>query len=156
LVSGSWRTNGGELAALGFDAGRAQEAEAAAAEDQEPMRVLAEHRGMYVVAGANGECDGETIADIEQHGVATFLQELRDLLKAGKYRPQPVRRRYIPKPDGEQRPLGIPTVQDRVVQAAAKLVLEPVFEADFEDCSHGFRPKRGATGALETIRLVGG
>jgi len=105
--------------------------------------------------GAAG-VDGQTLADVERQGVGAFLEDVRATLESGGYRPKPVRRRYIPKPDGKQRPLGIPTVRDRVVQAAAKLVLEPVFEADFEDCSHGFRPRRGATGALETIRLVGG
>jgi len=105
--------------------------------------------------GAAG-VDGQTLADVERYGVPRFLAEIRDTLKAGKYRPQPVRRRYIEKSDGRQRPLGIPTLRDRVVQAAAKIVLEPIFEADFKDCSHGFRPKRDATGALETIRLVGG
>jgi len=105
--------------------------------------------------GAAG-IDGETLSMIEQGGVAEYLLELQQRLRSGRYWPQPVKRQYIPKPDGTQRPLGIPTVRDRVVQAAAKLVVEPIFEADFKDCSHGFRPKKSATHALETIRLVGG
>jgi retron-type reverse transcriptase len=105
--------------------------------------------------GAAG-VDGESLKTIERQGVGPFLEDVAQRLRDGRYRPQPVRRRYIPKSDGSQRPLGIPTVRDRVVQAAAKLVLEPIFEADFRDCSHGFRPRRGATGALETIRLYGG
>jgi group II intron reverse transcriptase/maturase len=105
--------------------------------------------------GAAG-IDGETLSMIEQRGVEEFLQDIQHRLQAGRYWPQPVRRQYIPKPDGTKRPLGIPTVRDRVVQAAAKLVVEPIFEADFKECSYGFRPRRSATGALETIRLVGG
>jgi group II intron reverse transcriptase/maturase len=104
--------------------------------------------------GAAG-VDAETIADIEGYGVERFLSELQAVLRAGKYRPQAVLRRYIPKADGRKRPLGIPTVRDRVVQAAAKLVLEPIFEADFKDCSYGFRPGRSTTQALEKLRVEG-
>ncbi len=103
--------------------------------------------------GAAG-IDGETLQAIEALGVERMLAELRELLVAGRYRPQAVRRVYIPKPGrlGERRPLGIPGVRDRVVQAAAKLVLEPIFEASFLPCSFGFRPRRSAHQALECIR----
>jgi len=104
--------------------------------------------------GAAG-VDGESIKAVEERGVEAFLEGIRADLVAGRYRHHPVRRRYIPKGDGKQRPLGIPTVRDRVVQAAAKLVLEPIFEADFRPCSYGFRPGRNATQALEAIREAG-
>ena len=101
--------------------------------------------------GAAG-VDRETLADVEAYGTERMLQDLSTLLQQGRYRPAPVRRREIPKPDGGVRPLGIPTVRDRVVQQATKLVLEPIFEADFLPASYGYRPKRSATSALEVIR----
>jgi group II intron reverse transcriptase/maturase len=104
--------------------------------------------------GAAG-VDAQTIADIQEYGEGRFLEELRTVLCAGRYRPHAVRRCYIPKADGKRRGLGIPTVRDRIVQAATKLVLEPIFEADFQDCSYGFRPGRSTTQALEKLRAEG-
>jgi RNA-directed DNA polymerase len=104
--------------------------------------------------GAAG-VDKQTIAAIRALGEEAFLDDLSKMLRSGKYRPQAVRRCWIPKANGGQRPLGIPTVRDRVVQAATKLVLEPIFEADFKDCSYGFRPGRSATQALEALRVRG-
>ena len=105
--------------------------------------------------GAAG-VDGVSIDDIVRLGVGDFLDELAARLRAGRYRPRPLRRVHIPKPGrpGQTRPLGIPTVADRVVMAAAKIVLEPVFEADFLPVSYGFRPKLSAHHALESVRTT--
>ena len=85
-------------------------------------------------------------------GIEKYLSEIKSELMDGKYKPSPVKRVMIPKPDGSERPLGIPTVKDRIVQMATKIAIEPVFEADFRDCSYGFRPKRSAKQALEVVR----
>jgi RNA-directed DNA polymerase len=103
--------------------------------------------------GAPG-IDKITLAQVEEYGVTRLLEELAGELREGRYRPLPARRVYIPKPGapaGEQRPLSIPSVRDRIVQAAAKIVLEPVFEADFLPCSFGFRPRRSAHDALQVL-----
>ena len=103
--------------------------------------------------GAPG-IDKITLAGVEEYGVTRLLDELAAELKEGRYRPLPARRVYIPKPGapaGEQRPLSIPAVRDRIVQAAVKIVLEPVFEADFLPCSFGFRPGRSQQDALQVL-----
>jgi group II intron reverse transcriptase/maturase len=102
--------------------------------------------------GAPG-IDKTTLADVEQYGVARLLDELAEDLRGGRYRPLPARRVFIPKPGrpDERRPLSIPAVRDRVVQAAVKIVLEPIFEADMLACSYGFRPRRSAHDGLQVL-----
>src|SRR3954449_3775792 len=111
-------------------------------------------RGWELVRANRGAAgiDRETIADVERYGVSRVLDELAADLKDGRYRPLPARRVFIPKPGSvERRPLSIPSVRDRIVQAALKIVLEPVFEADMLACSFGFRPKRSAHDALQVL-----
>jgi len=104
-------------------------------------------------AGAPG-VDGVTFAMIEASGLEVWLAGLREDLVSKTYRPEPVRRVSIPKPGGGSRPLGIPTIRDRVAQTAAKLVLEPIFEADFEDNAYGYRPRRGAADAIRQVHRL--
>jgi RNA-directed DNA polymerase len=118
---------------------------------QEAWRRVLRNRG---AAGV----DRQSLEDVQGYGVDRMLRELSLDLREGRYRPAPARRVEIPKPDGGRRPLGIPTIRDRVAQQAARLVLEPIFEADFVDASYGFRPKRSATAAMEQLRtgFIGG
>ncbi|MHB8253131.1 MAG: reverse transcriptase domain-containing protein [Acidiferrobacter sp.] len=95
--------------------------------------------------------DDVTFAQIEAEGLEDWLGGLQEELRSQRYRPQAVRRVMIPKPGGGHRPLGLPTIKDRVVQTAAKLVLEPIFEADMEDCAYGYRPKRSAIDAVKAV-----
>jgi RNA-directed DNA polymerase len=111
-------------------------------------------RHAYALARANAGApgtDGMTFAAIEASGLENWLAGLREELISKTYRPDPVRRVMIPKPDGGERPLGIPSIRDRVVQTAAKLVLEPIFEADTEDSAYGYRPGRGAVDAVKEV-----
>ncbi len=108
----------------------------------------------YRLARANAGMpgvDGVDFAQIEEEGLEAWLTGLAEELVSKTYRPEPVRRVLLPKPDGGERPLGIPTIRDRVVQTAAKLVLEPIFEADFEDNVYGYRPGRGAVDAVKRV-----
>ena len=112
--------------------------------------VLAWHR--VKANGGSAGVDGLTFEQIEEEGVAPYLREIQKDLQGRRYKPSPVLRRYIEKANGKLRPLGIPTIRDRIVQMACKIVIEPIFEADFESCSYGFRPKRSAHQAIGHIK----
>jgi len=115
------------------------------------MEVLEEAYRKAKTNGGTSGVDGETFEDIEKKGVAGYLRELQHEMRERRYKPQAVRRVYIPKPNGKERPLGIPTVRDRVVQTAFLLILEPIFEADFAGVSYGFRPNKSAHDAVREI-----
>ena len=103
--------------------------------------------------GAPG-VDGQSFEEIEAMGLEGWLSGIRDDLRAKTYRPEPVRRAMVPKPGGGERPLGIPTIRDRVVQGAVKLVIEPIFEADLEPSAYGYRPKRSAGDAVQAVHKL--
>jgi len=120
----------------------------------DPATLLSAWRRVRANRGARSAgVDGETVRSIVERGEEVFLAELRATLGARTFRPVPVRERMIPKAGGKRRRLGIPTVRDRVVQAALKLVLEPIFEADFAPCSYGFRPNRRAQDAIAEVHF---
>lgn len=102
--------------------------------------------------GGSSGVDGVGITDVEKYGVNEYLSELGEELRKQTYQPKAVKRVMIPKANGGERPLGIPTVKDRIAQTVCKMILEPIFEADFEDISYGFRPERGAKDAIKTIK----
>lgn len=114
--------------------------------------ILAESWKQVKSNGGSAGVDGVTIEQIELDGVDKFLQELSEELRQQTYQPSAVKRVMIPKANGGERPLGIPTIKDRVAQMACKLVIEPIFEADFEECSYGFRPNRSAKDAITKIK----
>jgi RNA-directed DNA polymerase len=111
------------------------------------------HHAYQLVKANRGSAgvDGQTFEQVESQGLRKWLAGIREELRTKRYKPQPVRRVMIPKQGGGERPLGIPTIRDRVVQTAAKLVLEPIFEADLEPCAYGYRPKRSAQDAIQKV-----
>lgn len=114
--------------------------------------VLEEAYKRVKAKGGSPGIDGQSFSDIKAYGEEKFIKEIKEDLRKRTYKPQPVKRKMIEKENGGHRPLGIPTIRDRVVQMACKLVIEPIFEADFDDSSHGFRPKRSAHDAIREIR----
>ena len=116
--------------------------------------VLAHAYRLTKANGGSAGVDGQTFSDIEAYGMERWLGELADDLRKKTYRPQPVRRVYIPKPDGQQRPLGIPVIRDRVAQAAAVLVLAPIFEGDLEPEQYAYRPDRSAHDVVRHVHSL--